>query len=160
MIAGDTNELKLDPILSLSPHMVQVVQSPTRLNPPRLLDPILTTLSKYYQKPDCQKPLAADPGTGGVESDHLCVKFTPISTLNNVPARQKRCVSVRPMPESQYTKYENWLKLQTWEDVTSVETVHEKAAVLQAISVKAINEFFPQKEVVFTSDDQHGLIQE
>ena len=67
MIAGDTNELKLYPILRLSPHMVQVVQSPTHLNPPRLLDPILTTLANYYQKPECQKPLAADPGTGGVK---------------------------------------------------------------------------------------------
>ena len=94
IIARDTNELKLDTILSLSPHMRQVVQSPTRLNPPRLLDPILTTMAKYYQVPVFQKPLEADPGTGGAASNHMCVKFPPLTVINNKPARNKRNVMV------------------------------------------------------------------
>ena len=48
IICGDTNDLRLDPILALSPNMKQVVESHTRMNPPRLLDPIITTMSKYY----------------------------------------------------------------------------------------------------------------
>ena len=154
IIAGDANDLKLDAILNLSPHMKQVVVTPTRLDPPRLLDPIMTTMSKFYQTPICQKPLDADIGTGGAPSDHLCVKFSPVNIVNNKPARQKRKVSVRPMPDSKYHKYENWLKQQTWEDVTNAENVHEKAKILQNMSLEAMDRFFPVKEVVFTSDDQ------
>ena len=154
IIAGDTNELKLDAILNLTPHMHQAVQSPTRLNPPRLLDPILTTLSKFYQIPECQRPLDADPGTGGAPSDHLCVKFSPLTVLKNKPARKKRKVKIRPMPESKYNNFEKWLKEQTWENVTNVETVDEQAEALQSMSLEAMNVFFPEKEVNFSSDDQ------
>ena len=45
IIAGDTNDLKLNMILQISPKIKQVVTEVTRLNPPRILDPIMTTLS-------------------------------------------------------------------------------------------------------------------
>ena len=53
ILAGDTNMLKLDSILSLHPNMRQVVTQRTRLRskPPGILDPILTTLSCFYQLP-------------------------------------------------------------------------------------------------------------
>ena len=111
-----------------------------------MLDPIITTLSKYYQTPVCQKPLDADQGTGGVAS--------PMTVEHDKPARQKRKVMVRPMPESKYIEFENWLKTQTWENVTNAETDHEQAQTLQDISINAIDKFFPQKEVSFTSDDE------
>ena len=47
-IGGDTNDLNLGPILSLSPSFIQVVQKWTRLNPPAILDPVLMTLANYY----------------------------------------------------------------------------------------------------------------
>ena len=53
IIAGDTNELNLTPILNLSPNLVQIVEKPTSLDPvtfvEQLLDPVITTLSSYYQ---------------------------------------------------------------------------------------------------------------
>ena len=61
LLAGDTNDLKLDSILNLSPNFKQLVDSPTRMNPPRILDPIITTLSVFYQKPICLPPLDPDP---------------------------------------------------------------------------------------------------
>ena len=61
VIAGDTNDLKLEPILNLSPRFHQIVQDWTRMDPPALLDPILMTISKYYQVPECLEPLDADP---------------------------------------------------------------------------------------------------
>ena len=48
ILAGDTNDLKLDTILQLDPRMNQLVKGITRLDPPRMLDPILTTLGPYY----------------------------------------------------------------------------------------------------------------
>ena len=58
------------------------------------------------------------------------------------------------MPESKYYNFEKWLREQTWKNVTDVETVDEKAATLQNMSIKAMNIFFPEKDVIFTSDDQ------
>ena len=51
ILSGNTNDLKLDTILSLSPNMKQVVNCPTRNT--KILDPIITTLSKYFQSPVC-----------------------------------------------------------------------------------------------------------
>ena len=48
IICGDTNDLKLDSILHLNSKFKQVVRNPTRLNPPKILDPIITTLSGFY----------------------------------------------------------------------------------------------------------------
>ena len=51
IIAGDTNDPKLDSFLQLSPNIKQVVTDVRRLNPPRILDLKLTTLASYYQNP-------------------------------------------------------------------------------------------------------------
>ena len=48
ILCGDTNDLKIQSILQLSSKLKQVVQHPTRLNPPKILDPIITTLSGFY----------------------------------------------------------------------------------------------------------------
>ena len=52
MLAGDTNDLKLDQILSLSPNFRSLVKKPTRLNPDNILDNIITDLGKWYQAPE------------------------------------------------------------------------------------------------------------
>ena len=90
IICGDTNDLKLDDILSLNSNLKQVVQNPTRLNPPRILDPIITTLSSFYQVPVWLGPLDPDPDMNGKPYDHLMVVMTPISVLYNRPARIKK----------------------------------------------------------------------
>ena len=61
IICGDTNDLRLEPILMLNHNFKQVVQNFTRMNPPRILDPIITTLSAFYQIPQCLPPLDPDP---------------------------------------------------------------------------------------------------
>ena len=83
MIAGDTNDLNLNAILQLSPEMKQLVTDFTRLNPPRIIDPIITTLGKFYQKPVVLPPLDNDPDKDGKPSDHKIVKMKPISNINN-----------------------------------------------------------------------------
>ena len=100
ILAGDTNDLKLDSILSLSPMMKQIVSNPTRWNPPRMIDPVITTLSKYYQTPKVLPPLDNDPDKDGKPSDHGIIVVEPISEINTNCVREKRKVIVRPMPES------------------------------------------------------------
>ena len=88
LLAGDTNDLKLDAILNLSPNFKQLVDSPTRMNPTRILDPIITTLSTFYQKPVCLPPLDNDPDKDGSPSEHLIVYMKPIESINSNPARK------------------------------------------------------------------------
>ena len=86
IIAGDFNELKIKSILDISPNFKQVVNQPTRFNPPAILDKIITTLHAYYQPPEIQPPLENDPDKNGKPSDHRIVSMSSISTINNQPA--------------------------------------------------------------------------
>ena len=98
IMAGDTNDLRLDPILNLSPQLIQVVNTPTRNG--AILDPIITTLSKFYQSPVCLPPLDPDPDKTGAPSDHKIVFMEPINSINNNPGRTQKKVTFRPLPQS------------------------------------------------------------
>ena len=89
ILAGDTNDLKLGPILDLNSNLKSVVKKPTRLNPKNLnkssiLDNIITDLHKYYQEPKCLPPINSDKSTGK-PADHLTVTWEPINVINNRP---------------------------------------------------------------------------
>jgi hypothetical protein len=111
--AGDTNDLKLVDILNLSPRFKQVVQNPTRLDPPRMIDPIITTLSDYYQEPECLPPLDPDPDNSGKPSDHLMVVMAPISVVNNnfsdklLKMKRRKCREFHKKRKSK-----KWIKLE------------------------------------------------
>ena len=122
-IAGDTNELNLQSILSLDSNFVQVVRKPTRIDPKTgkeaILDPVMMTFSQYYQEPLCLDPLDPDPDKDGKKSDHRIVLMKPINVINNMSARFTRTVKVRPIPESGIIKMRAWLMDETWDDVTN-----------------------------------------
>ena len=80
ILAADSNDLKLDNILSLSSQMRQMVTGVTRLNPPKMIDPIITSPRK--------------------PSDHFIPVLRPIDMINNKCARSHRVVTVRPILES------------------------------------------------------------
>ena len=110
------------------------------MDPPAILDPIIMTLSNYYQEPLCLEPLDSDPEKNGVKSDHRIVVTRPISTLNNKAIRQTREVRVRPLPQSGYDKLREWFIEQSWEEVYELESAHDKAAKFQEILVHKIDE--------------------
>ena len=87
IIAGDTNRLNLSPILNLSPNFKQVVKIPTRLKPDAILDPIITTLWKYYQDPVTKPPINPNEGSNGKPSDHLIVLMEPLSSALDIKPR-------------------------------------------------------------------------
>lgn len=154
ILAGDTNDLKLDSILNLSPNMKSVVMKPTRLNPDRILDNIITDMSKWYQSPECLAPLDADAGSRGKPSDHLTVVMKPISVINNKPARTIREVEVRPLKQSGINLLEDWLNKQKWEEVLEAKTVDEKSEILQNMLLNKVNEFLPTQKRKISCDDQ------
>ena len=154
VLAGDANDLKLDSILNLSPNMIQIVKDWTRMNPPALLDPVIMTLSCYYQKPVCMEPLDADPDKNGKPSDHKIVVVRPISVINNKLARQTREVRVRPFPQSGILKMKEWFREKTWEQVYEAETSDVKASIFQNTLLEKLEEIFPEKIRKYNSDDQ------
>ena len=106
--------MNLRPILNLSPSLKSVVTKPTRLNPDRILDNIITDLANFYQSPEVLPPIAADVGSGGKPSDHLTVVMAPIATVDNKPARISKTIIVRPMKQSGIDNFGAWICNQTW----------------------------------------------
>ena len=154
IIAGDTNRLNLKPILNLSPRFKQVVKVPTRLNPDAILDPIITTLSEFYQEPVTKPPIQNDADKSGKPSDHLVVLMEPISSQLNCPRRQYRTVTFRPLPGSGIEAMEKWLSKETWIGLYSISDVDKKAEFFQNTLLEKLDLFFPLKTVHLSDDDQ------
>ena len=158
IIAGDTNELNLNCILNLSSNLAQIVKVPTRKDPvtgvESILDPVITTLTAYYQKPQCLAPLDSDPDKNGKPSDHRIVLVRPISAIENECARSTVIIKVRPLTESGIIKMRTWLANEDWSIVFKAESASEKAALLQSMLFQKYTECFPEKTHRVSSDDQ------
>ena len=145
ILAGDTNDLNLSSILDLNSKLKQCVQQPTRLNPPRMIDPIITTLSDYYQLPQCLPPLDADPDLDGKPSDHLMVVMSPVSVINNRPARITRTVAYRPFSGHKLLRMEGWVDSEDWAGILNEEDANRKMTLLQQMMVSKYHYFFPNE---------------
>ena len=154
IICGDTNDLKLDSILHLNKNMKQVVQDPTRLNPPRILDPIITTLAPYYQLPRCLPPLESDSNSNGRASDHLMVVMEPINMFNHEPARSKKEIIYRAFNKENLENMKKWIEAEDWGKVLEEKCAHKKADVFQTLFYNKYCQFFPEKTKYVSSDDQ------
>ena len=152
--AGDTNHLKLDSILSLDSRFTQVVKEWTRNNPPAILDPVMMTLSHYYQEPNYLEPLDADPDKIGVKSDHRIIICRPINQINEQTVKLSRQIKFRPFTSAGFDKMSVWIKDQNWSEVYECVSAHEKAEVFQKILVDKLNDFFPEKTRTVRDNDQ------
>ena len=113
------------------------------MDPPAILDPIIMTLSSYYQEPQCLEPLDADEDKVGKKADHKIVVAKPINSVNNKCCRKTRKIKVRPFPKSGLDKMKNWFIDETWEEVHEAKSAHQKAAIFQNILLKKLDEIFP-----------------
>ena len=73
---------------------------------------------------------------------------------NNKADRTFTKVTVRPMPMSAILKFNMEIKRHDWNMVYFAPSAHEKAANLQAESVKIVEKCFPSKTVKVSSDDR------
>ena len=154
IIAGDTNRLNLSPILSLSPNLQQVVKVPTRLSPARILDPIITTLKKYYCEPVTKPPIEADQNKSGKPSDHLVVLFEPYTASLDIPPRVYKTVASRPINFEGLKKFSTWIENHNWVNLYKCQGVDEKAELLQNLLVEKYLECFPLKISKVSCDDK------
>ena len=154
ILAGDTNEMKLDPILNMHPSLKSVVTKPTREASGKILDNIITDMHCFYKVPECLKPLDPDDGVRGAPSDHNIVIMEPISVLDNKPARETRNIVVRPMKQSGIESFRFWLKSQNWAEVFDEENVDKKADIFQNMLLQKLDEFLPTKVRKVSTADQ------
>ena len=150
IIAGDTSELKLGPILRLNANLASVVKKPTRINhknPSKstILDNIITDLHKWYQEPKCLPPIDPD-NDKGKPSDHQTVVFEPLNVINKIPARQKHEITLRPITESGMKMFGMWLRNQTWVEIKETHAVNMKVHLLHNLAVQNFNNYFPEKK--------------
>ena len=153
IIAGDTNDLKLVNILNLSHNMRQLVVGVTRLNPPAMLDPIISTLGCFYQLPEILPPLDPDPDSDGSPSDHMIVVMKPVDIVNNKPGRTFKEIKVRPLPSSGLSKFRAWIQKENWSTILQSSNVELKAEKLHNIVLDKLDEFCPEKNRKISSDD-------
>ena len=154
IIAGDTNDLKLNNILNISPNFTQMVSGVTRLDPPAMLDPIITTLGSWYQTPVIHPPLVPDPDSNGSPSDHLIPVMKPVNIMNNKSARTVREVRVRPLPNSGLAKFRTWIQDQDWTEILEAQAADAKAEMLHNLVITKLDEFCPEKTRRISSDDR------
>ena len=118
------------------------------------MDPIITTLSNYYQEPVCLPPLDPDPDTHGKPADHMMVVMKPLSVLSNKPARAVKRIIYRPVSDEGLARINNYFSRVDWKVILGEESANRKAEKLQNFLVSKYEEFFPEKVRVISSDDQ------
>ena len=128
---------------------------PTRLNPDRMLDPIITTMSKYYMDPETKPPINPDVNSNGKPSDHLVVIMRPISASYEIPPRVYRTVQMRPYTQSGVVAFRQWIESEScqWTDIYTNRNTHEKAQAFQQALTQAYETCFPIKSFKISDDD-------
>ena len=153
LLLADSNKLDLSPILNMSEGLVQVVDIPTRLNPPATLDTIMTDLSSLYRKPVTKPPINSD-NLRGKPSDHLIVLLQPLPDVSVTEPREYQKVEFRPVPESGLAIFREWLVKYDWSELYKSNNINFKAEYFQKILLDKFHEIFPIKIMKSSADDQ------
>ena len=153
VIAGDTNRLNLSPITNLSPNLRQEVKVPTRLNPPAILDPIISTLGKWYQEPITKPPISANENKGK-PSDHLIVLWLPLVSEMQIPPRQYTTVVTRPLTKSGIERFAVWVENCSWSEIYECSDGNKKAEIFQDMLMENYHRCFPTKSLKVCEEDK------
>ena len=97
IISGDRNDINILTLLSIDPFLHQTVKQPTRGL--KILDVIVTNLSRYFNEPVIILPIVPDVPGRGVTSDHNGVFAKPHSSSSQPSARTKTKKTIRPLPD-------------------------------------------------------------
>ena len=153
LICGDTNRLSLKPILNLSPDLKQEVKVFTRLNPPAILDPIITTLGKYYQPSISMPPVDANPHSG-VPSDHLVILMKPLVSETQLQPRVYQTITSRPFTRAGLEKFAMWIERCDWSEIYGCDDVNEMASTFQQLLLTNFQRCFPEKSKKVCGEDK------
>ena len=115
---------------------------------------MITSLHTYYQIPEIQPPLDADPDKTGKPSDHSIVVMQPISAINKKSCRTTKEIIFRPITDIGLHKMQEWFQKEGLPEDAHEMNAHELASTLMASLQDKTNEFFPLKTRKISSDSQ------
>ena len=121
IICADSNDLKLDSILALSPGFKQVVMEPTRILSQKMLDPVITDLHSFYQTVKLEEPLDSDDENGS-PSDHMMVLLRPLDTINNKKENIKEKIQIRSYCDENFRSMGRLLENFDWAFLVAIPT--------------------------------------
>ena len=154
LLAADSNQMELSPILSLNPEFKQVVKDFTRMDPPRILDTIVTNLSNFYQAAECIPPLDVDPDKQGTRSDHNMVIYSPLDGFNPKVDRSKKTIIYKPYTDNGFREMEDQLRKLDWGFLKNMPDVNNQLESFHHKVLNMYDECFPTKTRVITVENE------
>ena len=151
LICGDSNDLKLDSILHLSPRFRQIVDKPTRGS--AILDPVITDLHSFYQKPIIEAPLQPDTDNGE-DSDHNKVLVKPLNNIDNKIVIEKKTVEIRIYSEENFATMNRLLDEFDWAFLSQSLNVDLKMKKFQDSLFGIFDTSFPLKKKMLLSQSE------
>ena len=146
VISGDKNEFQLDNLLNLCPDFKQLVDRPTRLIPPRILDVIVTNMSRYYHIPTVEDPLEPDSDMSGAPSDHLMVVLSPKTDFQSKRGRAVKNVEFRPFSDDGYCAMSEVLDTWDWGYLKNIQSANDQMTSFQENLFMIFDKCFPKKK--------------
>ena len=143
ILGGDFNRLPISEIMDAYGALNQLVSVPTRLG--ATLEIILTDLHSLYHPPTTLPPLEVDQDKDGADSDHNIVIMAPLSNGNYEVKRKKKTIVTRPLPTSNFAKFEAALQSHSWVEVIETEDVDQKVQNFHGFIRKILDESFRKK---------------
>ena len=131
----------------------------TRLNPPAILDPIITTLGKWYQSPVTKPPINPNKN-GGKPSDHLVVLMFPLVSALQCPPRIYTTIETRPLTHAGFERFAVWVENYSFSEIYSCEDGHKMAALFQELLLTNYYKCFPTKILKVCSEDKPWISKE
>ena len=119
-----------------------------------ILDLLITDLHTSYLPTANLPPLDVDEDKAGVASDHDIIIFAPAQISKQAIKREKKNVSMRPLPLSSIMECGKSFASQTWEDIFDTTDVNEKVNIFHKILRTKLETFFPCKNVKLSSFDK------
>ena len=154
IVGGDKNDLKVKAIIGLNQNFKQLVQVPTRLSPPAILDVIITDLSKWYQNPICESSLDVDPNKPGSPSDHQMVIMEPLNAFHNKKERKKKTFQFRSFSDAAFEAMEKELNVVDWSEVLDDVPNHDKMQIFHHKLYSLFDKCFPLKTRTVFNESQ------
>ena len=150
VISGDRNDLEISAILSIDPSLRQTVRHSTRGE--KVLDIIVTNLSRFYSEPVIVPPLHPDTPGQGAPSDHRGVVATPYNNTSHIQSTKQR-INIRPLPDSLLQVFERKLKMQefNFDDCMSIDEMINR---YENITNELLNQTLPEKQVIVNPEDR------
>ena len=152
LLAGDLNQLDINPILQCYGALKQLVTDGTRKS--AILEYIITDLQGLFHPPSCISPLEVDENKIGKNSDHNIIVLAPINLPHDGPKRKKKTIKTRPLPDSQIEKFGKFMTKHNWLEVFSAQDVNSKVANFHNTLMTNLDLYFPQKTIKVSSLDK------